>query len=261
MKIEADEFMKFIQSAHDQERASLRLEVEKLRRGEGEWIKAIVQMLDHVYAITRAAERSGQQNLITQLRQFQNACRDSARRVGLAPFIPEINEPFDARAHQLPNPDFNPPAGSKIGDILATGFTYQGQLLRRALVLLQNPEEPPKEEGEAAKASVLAEDSGAAESTEKNAVNRQAASEPSPVEEEAPGGASASAAPDSAALDTEKAAEFEAESPRQAPAGPAGPSAEPAPSHDVPAVASQTPVEAAAPARRRKRDDNQLPLV
>jgi molecular chaperone GrpE (heat shock protein) len=138
MKLEADEFMKFISSAHDQERAGLRLEVEKLRRMEADWIKVAVQMLDHVFALARAAERSGQQQLIKQLQQFQNACRDVARRMGLAAFVPAVGEPFDHRAHQLPNPQMTAQEGDRIKDVLASGFTYQGQLLRRSLVLLDS---------------------------------------------------------------------------------------------------------------------------
>ena len=138
MKVETDEFMKFISSAHDQERAGLRLEVEKLRRMEGDWIKVAVQMLDHVFALARAAERSGQAQLIKQLQQFQNACRDVARRMGLAPFVPTIGDAFDHRAHQLPNPQMTAQEGDRIKDVLASGFTYQGQLLRRSLVLLDS---------------------------------------------------------------------------------------------------------------------------
>ena len=138
MKLEADEFMKFIANAHDQERAGLRLEVEKLRRMEADWIKVAVQMLDHVFALARAAERSGQQQIIKQLQQFQNACRDVARRMGLASFVPAIGEPFDQRAHQLPNPQMTAKEGDTIQDVLASGFTYQGQLLRRSLVLLDS---------------------------------------------------------------------------------------------------------------------------
>jgi hypothetical protein len=104
MQIETDEFMKFIENAHNQERAGLRLEVEKLRKMEGDWIKVAVQMLDHTFALFRAAERSGQENLVQQLAQFQGACRDVARRMGLAPFVPAPGEKYDARGHQLPNP-------------------------------------------------------------------------------------------------------------------------------------------------------------
>jgi molecular chaperone GrpE (heat shock protein) len=110
---------------------------------EGDWIKVAVAMLDHVFAITRAAERSGQANVIAQTQQLQIACRDVARRIGLAPYIPAIAEPFDGRAHQIPDSEYTPPAGAKVGAVLATGFTYQGQLLRRAVVMLEG--EDPRE--------------------------------------------------------------------------------------------------------------------
>jgi molecular chaperone GrpE (heat shock protein) len=136
MKVEAEEFMKFMAAAQDKERAGLRLEVEKLRRMEGDWLKVTVQILDHIFAVNRAAERSGQRQLIAQLSQFQNACRDVARRMGLAAFVPELGEIFEARAHQLPEGQSSDSAGGQISDVLAPGFTYQGQLLRRALVML-----------------------------------------------------------------------------------------------------------------------------
>lgn len=140
MKAETADFMKFIQKAHDQERANLRLEVDKLRRMEGDWLKTVVQILDHIYALNQAAIRSGQEPLIAQLAQFQNACRDVSRRMGLAPYIPTKLEPFNAQGHQLPNPEEAVPEGARVGEVLATGFTYQGQLLRRALVLLAEAE-------------------------------------------------------------------------------------------------------------------------
>ncbi|HEV8543064.1 MAG TPA: nucleotide exchange factor GrpE, partial [Verrucomicrobiae bacterium] len=54
---------------------------------------------------------------------------------------PAVSEPFDPRGHQLPDTQSEPGANAKVGEILATGFTYQGQLLRRALVVL-TAEEP-----------------------------------------------------------------------------------------------------------------------
>jgi molecular chaperone GrpE (heat shock protein) len=142
MKLETAEFMKFIEQAQDSERTNLRLEVEKLKRMEGEWLKTTVQILDHIYAVNQAAIRSGQQNLVTQLQQFQNACRDVARRMGLVPFVPVPSEDFNPQTHQLPDPKFTPPENAKVGEVLAMGFTYQGQLLRRALVLLEQSDLP-----------------------------------------------------------------------------------------------------------------------
>lgn len=140
MKTETDDFMKFLQNANDQEKTHLRLEVEKLRRTEGDWLQVVVRILDHVFALHQAAIRSGQQQLINQIEQFQFACRDAARRIGLNHFAPAPGEPFDERGHQLADPNVTAPAGAQVGQLLATGYTYQGQLLRRALVALAPPE-------------------------------------------------------------------------------------------------------------------------
>jgi molecular chaperone GrpE (heat shock protein) len=137
MATEAKSFTEFLQKAHDGERATLRLEVEKLRRGEGEWLQVLVRMLDHTYALNQAAARSGQPGLIEQLNHFQNACRDTARRIGLVPFVPAANQPFDAKCHTTPDAGVAPPADAKVKEVLATGYTFQGQLVRPALVSLQ----------------------------------------------------------------------------------------------------------------------------
>jgi molecular chaperone GrpE (heat shock protein) len=118
------------------EKANLRLEVEKLRRAEKDWLNVLVHMLDHVYALFHAAERSGQANLIGQLGQFQNACRDAARRVGLVPLVADQAEPFDDKRHKLADGKA-PPAGARVIEMLATGYTFQGQFIRPALVRTQ----------------------------------------------------------------------------------------------------------------------------
>jgi molecular chaperone GrpE (heat shock protein) len=139
MSAELREFTAFLQKANDSEKATLRLETEKLRRAEGDWLGVLVHILDHVFALTRAAERSGQQNLIAQHSQFQNACRDASRRVGLSVVLATPGEPFDGQRHQLPEGG-EVPAGASIGEVLATGFTLQGKLIRPVMVRLQNSE-------------------------------------------------------------------------------------------------------------------------
>src|SRR5215471_7032576 len=67
MSTEAKAFAEFMQKANDAEKGNLRLEVEKLRRGEGEWLQAVVRMLDHTYALHTAAARSGKGGLVEQL--------------------------------------------------------------------------------------------------------------------------------------------------------------------------------------------------
>ncbi len=109
MTAEAQAFTEFMRRASDNERATLRLEVEKLRRAEGDWLQVLVRTLDHVFALHQGALRSGQPGLIEQLGNFQNACRDAARRVGLTPFAANEAEPFDAQRHQLVEEGANPP--------------------------------------------------------------------------------------------------------------------------------------------------------
>ncbi|SPE62842.1 conserved hypothetical protein [Verrucomicrobia bacterium] len=138
-------FTEFMERANDSEKATLRLEVEKLRRAENDWLQVLVRTLDHVYALSAGAQRSGLPNVIAQVSNFQNACREAARRVGLAPFAPQEAEPFDGQRHQLVEPDVKAGPDALVGEILATGYTYQGRLLRPALVRLRNghSENPP----------------------------------------------------------------------------------------------------------------------
>lgn len=136
MDSELRDFKEFLQNAQKNENTTLRLEVEKSRRAEGEWLQILVRILDHIFALYSAAERSGQQQLIAQLGQFQNACRDTARRIGLTPFIAKHTEPFDAKRHKWADGE-KPGDGAVITEMLATGYTFQGKLLRPALVKVQ----------------------------------------------------------------------------------------------------------------------------
>src|SRR4051812_34307566 len=140
IKAESKEFTEFIQKASDSEKAHLRLEIEKMRRGEGEWLHVLVRVLDHVYALYLAGVHSGQSNLIEQLAQFQNACRDAARRVGLTAFEPRANDPYNEKTHQLTDSEKQPGAGARIAQTVAPGFTFQGQMIRQAVVVVQGPE-------------------------------------------------------------------------------------------------------------------------
>jgi len=136
MGAEAKAFTEFLQRANDVERAHLRLEVEKLRRSETEWLQIVIRMLDQVHALFQAALQSGQPALAEQIGLFQNACRDIGRRAGLAVVNALAGEPFDPKRHQLIH-DEAAPADALILDTVAPGYTYQGQMVRRALVRLQ----------------------------------------------------------------------------------------------------------------------------
>jgi molecular chaperone GrpE (heat shock protein) len=138
MGAEAKAFSQFVERANDGERATLRLEVEKLRRAENEWLQVLVRILDHVHALHAGALRSGQPNLSEQLGHFQNACREAARRVGLTPFAASPAEPFDSSRHQLADGTKPPQNAGLVAETVATGYTFQGRMLRLALVRMDN---------------------------------------------------------------------------------------------------------------------------
>jgi molecular chaperone GrpE (heat shock protein) len=137
MTTEVKAFTEFMKRANDSERANLRLEVEKLRRVEADWLQVLVRMLDHVFALHAGALRSGQPGLIEQVGNFQNACRDTARRVGLTPFAATEAQPFDAERHQLLEEAAQPTPDAVVAETIAAGYTFQGRLIRPALVRLR----------------------------------------------------------------------------------------------------------------------------
>jgi molecular chaperone GrpE (heat shock protein) len=135
---EAGALREFLQKVNDSEKAHLRVEAEKLRRAEADWLHVVIHILDHVFALHRAACRSGQPALAGQIGQFQNSCREAARRIGLAPMLALAEEPFDPKLHQLRENEA-PGQNALVGETLAPGYSFQGQLVRRALVALQEP--------------------------------------------------------------------------------------------------------------------------
>ncbi len=140
---EAKAFSEFMQKANDHEKSTLRLEIEKLRRGESQWLQLTVHLLDHVYALHQAGARSGQPNLEAQLGRFREACYDAVRRIGLVPFVSGAGEAFDPEKHQVVEGQPEPEAGALIGQTLAAGYSFQGQLVRRSLISLNAPEPEP----------------------------------------------------------------------------------------------------------------------
>jgi molecular chaperone GrpE (heat shock protein) len=138
MAEEIRQFSEFMEKMNDSGKATLRLEVEKLRRGELEWLQVLVNILDHVFALHTAAVRSGDVKFAAPITTFQNACRDTARRLGLTPFAAEPNEPFDAERHQVAGSKETPPAGAVVAETIGSGYTFQGRLLRPALVRLRD---------------------------------------------------------------------------------------------------------------------------
>jgi len=143
MAAEVKEFAEFMKKMNDSEKATLRLEVDKLRRGETEWLQMVVRILDHIFALYSAAARSNQPKVAEQIAQFQNACRGTVRRVGLVGFVGEPNEPFDPERHQLADTKQKPFDGAVIAETVGVGYTFQGKLLRPAVVRLRDANTPP----------------------------------------------------------------------------------------------------------------------
>jgi molecular chaperone GrpE (heat shock protein) len=137
MNLEAQQFRAFLERANENEKAHLRLEVDKLRRAEADWIEVLVRIMDNVFALHAAAVQSGQARVIEQLTAFQHVCRDQCRRIGLTPFAAAHDQPFDPAMQQAVETSESPAEGSRVIDTLAPGYSFQGQLLRRALVRIQ----------------------------------------------------------------------------------------------------------------------------
>ncbi len=137
MTAEARHFSEFMQKMNENEKSRLRLEVEKLHRAESEWLQTLVRVLDHVFALHTGAVRTGDQRFIEPIANFQNACRETVRRLGLTPFTAEPGEPFDTERHQLAGGKEKPGAGAVIAETIGTGYTFQGKLLRPAIVRLR----------------------------------------------------------------------------------------------------------------------------
>lgn len=144
MADEVKAFNEFLAQANDGEKATLRLEVEKLRRMENDWVQVLIRILDHVHAINRAAAQSGLPNVVEQLSRFQNACHDAARRVGLVPFSAAPDEKFDAQRHQVISGQPKPADGALVDETMANGYTFQGRLLRPAMVRVRAENESVK---------------------------------------------------------------------------------------------------------------------
>ncbi len=142
MADEAKAFGEFMQRTNDAEKTALRLEVDKLRRVEADWLQVLVRILDHVHALNRAAAQSRQPTVMEQLGRFQSACHDAARRVGLTPFVAAADEKFDAQRHQTVDGQKQPAENALIEETVANGYTFQGSLVRPALVKLRNANQP-----------------------------------------------------------------------------------------------------------------------
>jgi molecular chaperone GrpE (heat shock protein) len=137
MTEEGRQFSQFMMKVNDSEKATLRLEVEKLHRAEAEWLQILVRVFDHVFALHTGAVRTGDQRFIEPISNFQHSCHETVRRLGLTPFIAAPDEPFDTERHLVAGKPENIPSGAVVAETVGAGYTFQGKLLRHALVRLR----------------------------------------------------------------------------------------------------------------------------
>lgn len=117
----------------DQERQTMRIELEKLRRSEEETVRVLCHLLDHNYAVFQAGQRSGQPALAQQLGQYRAACLDAVRRIGLVAHEARPGEAFDASRHQ-PAEGHEAGPGAVVAGTIACGYTFQGMGIRPIIV-------------------------------------------------------------------------------------------------------------------------------
>ena len=135
---EAKSFSEFLARANDGEKANLRLEIEKLRRGEKDSLQVVIHLMDHCFALFQAAMSSGQPQLIQQIGNYRNACIDATRRVGILPYEAQPGEPFDADRHEVADGS-EATEGATVERTIAWGYTFQGAGIRRIQVALASP--------------------------------------------------------------------------------------------------------------------------
>lgn len=144
---ERERFREIAEKTNDKERDHWRLEAEKLRRSEREWLGVLAGIMYHVFALHRAGRSSGQAKLIQQLDGFQGACLDICRRVGLSQHVVKAGEAFDPKIHKTE--EGRPmPKNPIVRETLAPGFSFQGRRAYLPLVALaEGPEGKPEERG------------------------------------------------------------------------------------------------------------------
>ena len=161
MSEESQRFSEVMQSMNVSEKEHLRVEIEKLRRSERDWLQAIVRVLDHVFSLHKAALQSGQQKLIHQISNFQHAVTDVVRRMGLVQQNAESGVLYNSELHQVLNKENEQFHEASVAETLAPGFTFQGRLVRLPLVRLVEKSSLPSMGGETESASRQVESAGA----------------------------------------------------------------------------------------------------
>ena len=173
----SQDFAERLAQAVNYEKSSFQIEIDKLRRVENDWINTGIGIMDHVLALTHAGIQSGKPEIAEQMRRFRGACLDIAARAGLQPFLPAPTDTYDPEKHVLPPNTPTPEPDTRISRVIAPGFNYQGQMVRKAMVLAENIEFTQGEAKTSEDTPVI---------TQSNMENTFSSSSSAPVEEPAP---------------------------------------------------------------------------
>jgi molecular chaperone GrpE (heat shock protein) len=101
--------------------------------------RALIRILDHIFAFHKAAAQSNQPKLIEQTAQLQKACMEEAEKVDLNVFVASPNETFKPVLYQLAGKKTQAITGSLVAETLVPGYILRGKILRPALVRLVEP--------------------------------------------------------------------------------------------------------------------------
>ncbi|MBQ7589083.1 MAG: nucleotide exchange factor GrpE [Verrucomicrobia bacterium] len=184
----SQDFAERLSKAVSYEKSSLQMQIDKLRRAEDDWIHTGIGIMDHVLALSNAGIQSGKPEIAEQMRHFRGACLEFAARAGLQPFIPAPTDTYDPEKHILPPNTPTPEPGTRISRVLVPGFQYQGQLIRKAMILAENIEFTQGEVQTPADAPVMSQSNmeNTFSSSSSAPVEEPAAEEAAPVTEQAP---------------------------------------------------------------------------
>ena len=184
----SQDFAERISKAVSYEKSSFQIEIDKLHRIENDWLSTGIGIMDHVLALTNAGIQSGKPEIIEQLRRFRGACLEFAARAGLQPFLPAPTDTYDPEKHVLPPNTPTPDPSTKISRVIAPGFNYQGQLVRKAMVLAENIEFTQGEAKMPSDAPVVTQSNmeNTFSSSSSASMEEPAVEEAAPVTEQAP---------------------------------------------------------------------------
>jgi hypothetical protein len=114
-----------MQKMNDSEKAALRLEVEKLRRGEVEWLQVLVRILDHVFVLHAAAMRSGQPKLAEQITNFKMPAATPRAASAWCRLPPSRMSRSTPNATRSAGSKEKPPAGAVVAETVGAGSRFR----------------------------------------------------------------------------------------------------------------------------------------